>query len=938
MRYLFILIFIGTISDVFSQGNFRSIASGNWSSPATWERDADQDGIYEESPSTLSPSSASNLIDIQNSNIVTLTTNETVNGTLSILAGGTLRVQSAGGPTADRLTISVSGTLNNNGTFQILPGPIKRVRIFGTFNNDGLLTGFFASNRVFFEANSLYNHQYTTSNGTIPLASWDVTSTCQISGYTTNSTAPTNLNQSFGNFTYNCLNQQVEVDLAGGLRTVNGNLNLTSSGFIGTFLDRSNSSISISVGGDFDVDDFFYLTESGSNVSLSISGAAIFDNANAFFILNSLSGSSTLDVNGSMIMDNGAFIDMSLLGAGSSSINLAGDLTLQNFSSISAGFGSGTYTLTLDGSSAQNVKASVNEKFDGVDIVIGTNAVVVISGDNVLGTAGNFILNNSSTLQVGSTAAGGAVQTTAAGNLQVDGTRIFNSGSTIIYNGSEAQFIGSGHPSQIATVISNSNNVSLVSDVTIGGNLTLSLGAGNLNVGTNQLTLQGTVTTNGNFIDLESTSNIVINGTPVVPFGTFPFTGDETLNNFTFDRPGETLDFDVNVSINGQLTLTNGSLLDFSGQTLTLRGTKVGDGTFVADAAATLSLNGSGALGTVRFDASGNTIGVINVNRTGSGSVISGSTLFMQSQFNLINGTFDNTGQTLNMVDGSTFTKNAGSTLAGNSPETTGSFNLVYSGGSQTTGNELPSGNTDINNFIINDGPLTLSQNIRVNGDVVLANGALAIGNNTLTVLGNWQRTSGTLSAYTGEIVFSGTTTFTGSTDFGNIEATAGANLTLPSGNFNVNGNIQFAGAATINNNGGTVVLGGTAVQNITTSGATFNNLNVNKASGNVNINSPLNLLGELTFLNTSSSTLSSGGNLTLVSTSDGTSGNARIGVIPASADITGNVTVQRFISNEGRLFRYLSSPVSGATFEEWRDDFPITGSFSNPSTGEVGG
>lgn len=929
MRCILLFIFFIVSLGSFGQtGNFRSIASGNWSTAATWERDADQNGVYEENPSSVAPNSLSNLIDIQNGDIVTLTTNETINGVLSILSGGTLRMQSAGGPTADRLTIAASGTLNNSGTFQILSGPIKRVRVFGTFNNSGSLTGLFAINRVFFEADALYDHQYTTTNGTIPIATWDSNSTCQISGFTTNSTAPINLNQSFGNFTYNCVNQQVEVDLAGSLQTINGNLNLTSSGFIGTFLDRSNSSTSISVGGDLDVDDFFYITESGSNVALLVSGAAIFDNANAFFVLNSVSGSSNLDIDGSLTMDNGAFIDMSFFGAGSSTVNLAGDMSLANFSSISTGFGSGTYTILFDGISAQVITASVDEKFDGVDIDIASNAIVSVSGDNVLGTAGNFTLNNLSTLEVGSTAVGGAIQTSAAGNLQIDGLRTYNSGSIVRYNGTSAQFIGTAHPANSNTIIDNTNGVTLASDVSIGG--ALNLASGNISLGANTLTLGGAVSGTGAF-QVASSSNLTLNGTGSF---TLPFvSGAPEINNLTVNSTGAIVDLEDDLTVSGILALIDGDL-DFTGQTLNLSGTISGTGSFVSDGLSTLNITGSGSLGgTISFSNSGNTLGSFVLNRVSTGSAAIGSTLNVSTALNLTAGEFDNSSGTLTMGNGSTLTINSNASFTGNNPDTNigETYNVVYTGNTHTTGAEIPiAANTDaLGDLTISASSVILDQPLTANGNFSLTSGSFAIATNDLTVRGDLSRSTGTsITPYTGEIVFDGTSVVTGEPDFVNLRLTSGSMLTFPSDNINISGTLQFISGSTFNANNGTITFNGSTSQSISAGGATLNNITIDKTGGDVTFSTALNLAGELTFASTTD--LATGNGLALLSTSDGGSGNASIGAIPSGATVTGNITVQRFMSaGENPLFRYISSPVTNATVADWQDDFLISGTWT---------
>ncbi|RUA33145.1 MAG: hypothetical protein DSY77_10925, partial [Bacteroidetes bacterium] len=52
---------------------------------------------------------------------------------------------------------------------------------------------------------------------------------------------------------------------------------------------------------------------------------------------------------------------------------------------------------------------------------------------------------------------------------------------------------------------------------------------------------------------------------------------------------------------------------------------------------------------------------------------------------------------------------------------------------------------------------------------------------------------------------------------------------------------------------------------------------------------------------------------------------------------ITGNITVERYFST-GRFWRYLGSPVTNATVADWQEEFPITGTFDDPSTGTYDG
>ncbi|MEM7109635.1 MAG: hypothetical protein AAF519_15530 [Bacteroidota bacterium] len=130
------------------------------------------------------------------------------------------------------------------------------------------------------------------------------------------------------------------------------------------------------------------------------------------------------------------------------------------------------------------------------------------------------------------------------------------------------------------------------------------------------------------------------------------------------------------------------------------------------------------------------------------------------------------------------------------------------------------------------------------------------------------------------------------------------------------------------------VILDGAGSQSLEAD--TLFDVSVNKSAGDVVLNRPLAMINRL--LINSATALETNDQLTLVSTSDGETGNGSIGTLGAGASIRGNVEVQRFMSGEGRIWRYLASPVTNTSVASWQDDFPITGAFDDPSSDAVGG
>ncbi|MFQ5335768.1 MAG: hypothetical protein ACE5DN_06805, partial [Flavobacteriales bacterium] len=155
--------------------------------------------------------------------------------------------------------------------------------------------------------------------------------------------------------------------------------------------------------------------------------------------------------------------------------------------------------------------------------------------------------------------------------------------------------------------------------------------------------------------------------------------------------------------------------------------------------------------------------------------------------------------------------------------------------------------------------------------------------------------------------------------------------LYLPNGYANQPGTLRGSGNHALTNgdwintgtflpDSGTVTFQGTLMQSIQ-GPTTFYNLDVNNTSG-VNIASGSHsLLNTMTLI---SGTFNTNNALTLISDANGT---GEIAAIPiGSADIVGDITVQRYIKPGPYGWRFLSSPVSGRTLADWNDDFITSG------------
>ncbi len=168
----------------------------------------------------------------------------------------------------------------------------------------------------------------------------------------------------------------------------------------------------------------------------------------------------------------------------------------------------------------------------------------------------------------------------------------------------------------------------------------------------------------------------------------------------------------------------------------------------------------------------------------------------------------------------------------------------------------------------------------------------------------------------------------------GNVIVGPTGKLILPETNFILHGNLIVQNGGSIKSNPGTLTLAGSVNQSLAMAGDSLHHISINKSSGtSVAFSNRAKLSGTLSILSTNT-TVFSNGNLTLLSSGDNGNADASINTLPTGSSISGNVNVQRYMSGEGRMYRYISSPVNNASIDSLMDDFPITGTFDDPSTG----
>ena len=347
---------------------FRSANSGVWATAATWETSAD--GSTNWVPAGAAPSASANTITIRSTHVV----------------------QVAAGVSVDQVVVeSGSELLVRAGTFTIVDGPGVDMQV------NGILTGSVSgvinttAGTTVIANGARYQHKYTTTNGTIPIATWNDGSTIEISGYTAFTGVINNSDQNFSNFVWNAPNQTA-----------------SSKPILGAF--------------------------NAKNFTVESTGAGT---------LNLGSSGTTSNISNNFTLNNGT---VAVSSSGAKTINIGGHFVLID-GLLTTGLGT-TANINFSGTTSQDYINNQTTLSGAINFAINTDAIVDFRDYELKGTTGTFVLNAGGTIITRNTN-GLAAAGINTGTIQNTGARTFADGANFVYNGTLPQIAGTGLPVNI---------------------------------------------------------------------------------------------------------------------------------------------------------------------------------------------------------------------------------------------------------------------------------------------------------------------------------------------------------------------------------------------------------------------------------------------------------------------------------------------------------
>ena len=518
------------------------------------------------------------------------------------------------------------------------------------------------------------------------------------------------------------------------------------------------------------------LTCWGTNTDGTGTNPTTFNNATDKFIIPvgcTMTLSTTFTLDGATLDVFGTLIGGTspVKGTGAFILEAGGTLKTSNTNGINPGGAAGaiqTNTKTfnsaanyeLNGTGNQNTALTISSTNSPANNIIISNTGGIVTLSNSVTVTGTFTVNANASLKMGvKTIKGtgsfslgsGATLNTANANAtplrecvgSVQNTKSFDPTANYIF--SAVQTV-----SQSITEISTANNIqinvtgtplnlTLGTPLTVNGAVTLT--AGTLDLGTNNLTINGTTTGAGS-VNNSSTGILIYNGSSAQTISNL---ASNALNNLTIDNAaGVTLG--GTTTVNGTLTLTAGILTNGANLTLGNSASIVCTAGLLSatptfGTAVNLSYNNT-ASQTTSYELPTNSSVLNNLTINNAAGVTLNTATTLNGTLSLISGTLTN-GTNLTLANSASIVRTAGSLSA--VPTFGTAVNLSYNGTS-TKGNEFPAG--DIINTLTanNTAGITLSDNRTIPNLTIGSGSSLTVNAGKQLSISTTMSNSGTLN------------------------------------------------------------------------------------------------------------------------------------------------------------------------------------------------
>jgi len=353
---LFNVTLVTTNTDYFKSKE----VTGSWATAGNWLSSPDNVTWIN---STLVPANTASGITISD------------NSTITVSAAATGR----------NITVENGGVLTVNNTFTISGTNV----INGTWNQT-VTTAISNSGTLAFGANSIYNHN--ANGGTIPTATWDDTSNCNVIGFTGSSNIGglSGIGQNFGNLTFNNTKTGfINLFAATGTMTVRGVLtvgpltsNLVSFGNDNFSVTANINKINVTGGSLNGVG-------SGTTLTLKVATDLVVENSGVFKMSTGTGNALVTIGNDVLLKDNGSLevVAGTSTSVTSQILNVTRDFII-NGTFATLNLRSNTSTNANVGSGIVNVGrnfSSNNTDTDAVDVDFGTTGTVTNNAVNITG-------------------------------------------------------------------------------------------------------------------------------------------------------------------------------------------------------------------------------------------------------------------------------------------------------------------------------------------------------------------------------------------------------------------------------------------------------------------------------------------------------------------------------------------------------------------------